>query len=97
MAEEKTDKTEEEKPGKLASRKFVVWLVWCVITVLAAVVVLICCIKNVSGADSAIEVFKATLQDFFYVSLLYLGANVGQKAAFAISDAISSKNEEGLQ
>ena len=33
MSEEK-----EEKPGKLQSRKFVVWLVWCIIAIVNLVI-----------------------------------------------------------
>jgi len=87
----------EEKPAKLQSRKFLVWVVWLVLTLIVGVVVLISCIKNVVAVEKTVELFEAVLKDFFYISAFYLGANFGQKAAFAISDALASKNEEGLQ
>lgn len=98
MSEEKEVETEEkEKSSKFQSRKFLVWVVWGVITFVVAAVVVICCIKNILEAKTAIELLTAVIQDFFYISLLYLGVNAGQKIGFAVSDAIagkSSNNEE---
>jgi len=98
MSEEKESGTgEKEKASKFQSRKFLVWIVWGVITFVVAVVVIICCIKNILEAKTAIELLTAAIQDFFYISLLYLGVNAGQKIGFAVSDAIASKssnNEE---
>lgn len=98
MSEEKESGTgEKEKASKFQSRKFLVWIVWGVITFVVAVVVIICCIKNILEAKTAIELLTAVIQDFFYISLLYLGVNAGQKIGFAVSDAIANKpsnNEE---
>lgn len=96
MSEEKDVET-GEKSSKFQSRKFLVWVVWGVITFVVAVVVIICCIKNILEAKTAIELLTAVIQDFFYISLLYLGVNAGQKIGFAVSDAIANKpssNEE---
>lgn len=87
----------KEKASKFQSRKFLVWIVWGVITFVVAAVVIICCIKKLIEAQTAIELLQAVIQDFFYISLLYLGVNAGQKIGFAVSDAIASKssnNEE---
>lgn len=98
MADE--EKTEIEKKSKMQSRKFLVWLVWLIITLIVGVIVLICCIKNITAViDQSMDLFSAVLKDFFWISAAYLGVNFGQKAAFAISDALSTRNEnkEGLQ
>ena len=98
MSEEKKSGTGgKEKASKFQSRKLVVWCVWGGITVVVAAVVIICCIKNILEAKTAIELLTAVIQDFFYISLLYLGVNAGQKIGFAVSDAIANKpsnNEE---
>ena len=98
MADE--EKTETEKSSKMQSRKFLVWLVWLIITLIVGVIVLICCIRNNTAAiDKSVDLFSAVLKDLFWISAVYLGVNFGQKAAFAISDALSTRNEnkEGLQ
>lgn len=98
MADE--EKTETEKSSKMQSRKFLVWLVWLIIMLIVGVIVLICCIRNIATAiDKSVDLFSAVLKDFFWISAAYLGVNFGQKAAFAISDALSTRheNEEGLQ
>ena len=82
MEEEK--KESEEK--KMTSRKFLVWIVWVIITV---GIIILSFIKK--GSD---ELVKTVLQDLFFVSLTYLGVNGIQKVGFAVSDAISSKTNE---
>lgn len=98
MSEEKEIETgDKEKAHKFQSRKFLVWIVWGIITFVIATVVIVCCAKNIMEAKTAIELLTAVIQDFFYISLLYLGVNAGQKIGFAVSDAIackSSNNEE---
>lgn len=81
MAEEKTI---EEK--KMTSRKFLVWIVWVIITI--GIVVL-----SFFKKDSD-DLVKTGLQDLFFISLTYLGVNGIQKVGFAVSDAISSKTNE---
>lgn len=91
MSEEKETES-EEKSSKFQSRKFLVWMIWGIITLITAVVVVICCVKKLIEAQTAIELLQAVIQDFFYISLLYLGVNTGQKIGFAVSDAIASKS-----
>ena len=74
MSEENT-----QTDSKLSSRKFVVWLVWLIITIGTVVYMFIC-------KDSTLV--EKTLDSFFYISMMYLGMNVGQKVGFAISDAL---------
>lgn len=80
--------------SKLKSRKFIVWLTWLVLVFVVAAIVLVCCVKNLIEASSAVEMFKAIIQDFFYISMLYLGVNVGQKAAFAFGDKKQPEDEK---
>lgn len=94
MSEEKKSES-EEKSSKFQSRKFLVWIIWGAITLITAVIVVICCVKKLIEAQTAIELLQAVIQDFFYISLLYLGVNVGQKIGFAVSDAIASKSSNG--
>ena len=75
MNEEKT-----QTDSKLSSRKFVVWLVWLILTAGTVVYMFI-------SKDSTLV--EKTLDSFFYVSMMYLGMNVGQKVGFAISDTDS--------
>lgn len=94
MSEEKKSES-EEKSSKFQSRKFLVWIIWGAIALITAVIVVICCVKKLIEAQTAIELLQAVIQDFFYISLLYLGVNVGQKIGFAVSDAIASKSSNG--
>lgn len=92
MPEEKT----EEKPSKLQSRKFVVWLVWCTIAIVNLVIDAIIIIYTRNVTEEMMSLTEKVLGWFFAVSMMYLGMNAGQKVGFAISDALTSKveNEE---
>lgn len=85
----------EEKTNKLQSRKFVVWLVWtilsCLILVICGAVVLI----TKSAPDSIMTLIEKVITSYLAVSLIYLGVNAGQKVGFAVSEAIQSKKTEG--
>ena len=70
------DKTTE---NKLSSRKFIVWLVWLILTLGVGVYTFI--------ANST-TLLEKTLDSFFAVSMMYLGMNAGQKIGFALSDAL---------
>lgn len=60
-----------EKSNKLQSRKFGVWIVWTVF----AVIILIC--NFVRGGSEAVTL--EVIKDHFFVSMVYLGANVANK------------------
>ena len=81
MAEEKTI---EEK--KMTSRKFLVWIVWVIITI--GIIVL-----SFFKKDSD-DLVKTGLHDLFFISLTYLGVNGIQKVGFALSDSISLKTND---
>lgn len=65
--------------NKLSSRKFIVWLVWLVLTLIVGVYAFM---------KSATDLFEKSLNSFFAISMMYLGMNAGQKVGFAISDAL---------
>lgn len=77
MNEEKT-----QMNSKLSSRKFVVWLVWLLLT--AGTVVYMFISKDSTLVEKA-------LGRFFTLSMMYLGVNVGQKGALAFADALKNK------
>lgn len=86
--------TEDKAKKKLESRKFVVWLVWCIIAivvVLYSVAVVVITKDFTAQLGSLVE---KVLSWFFGVSMLYIGANAGQKVGFAFADAMSV-NKEG--
>ena len=97
MKKKKAELAKKRKQANFKAGNFLSGLSGGVITFVVATVVIICCIKNILEAKTAIELLTAVIQDFFYISLLYLGVNAGQKIGFAVSDAIANKpssNEE---
>ena len=82
---------------KVQSRKFVVWLVWVIITVLLVVAIGIAFVITKDKPDSLIELFGKTLDHLFTISAIYLGVNVIQKGAFAIADVLAAKKEENTE
>lgn len=79
----------EETSKKINSRKFIVWLVWLLIT---GGVMIITAIKSNISDSLILEVLKY----FFGISMMYIGGNVVQKGAYAIADSLAEK-KEGLQ
>ena len=69
------------------------WLVWCIIAIVNLVIdaIVIVITKNVTA--EMVSLTEKVLGWFFAISMMYLGMNVGQKAAFAIGDAISGHSE----
>ena len=82
---------------KVQSRKFVVWLVWVIITVLLVIAIGIAFVVTKDKPDSLIELFGKTLDHLFTISAIYLGVNVIQKGAFAIADVLAAKKEENTE
>lgn len=79
----------EENKSKMTSRKFLVWVTWLILIV---GVIVLSFVRN-TGDD----LINTALQDFFFVSITYLGVNGVQKVGFAVSDALTSgtaKEEE---
>lgn len=92
MSEELTE--EEKAKKKTDSRKFVVWITWVVIAVAILIVGAIVMIASRSFPTEVIELVKLVLEYLFYISLVYLGVNGITKVGFAISDAISGKEDK---
>lgn len=86
MAEKKTD-----------SRKFVVWLIWLIITILVIAWCALVMIITKQIQDQLIGLIEKALAYFFAVSMMYLGVNVGQKVGLSIADALSSHTEQHIE
>lgn len=84
----------EEEKSKMQSRKFVVWVVWLVLAVAIIVSSTVIMVILHEVNDILVTTTEKVLSWFFYISMMYLGVNVGQKAAFALSDALKKKQEE---
>lgn len=74
-----------ENSTKLNSRKFAVWLIWLLITLAVGVYTFI------AHEDALLA---HTLDNFFTLSMMYLGMNVAQKAGFALADALHKNTPE---
>ena len=81
----------EQTETKLKSRKFTVWLVWLILTILVLIlsITIMCVTKTMP--ETLAELIEKELGWFFAISMMYLGVNAGQKAAFAISDAMKTE------
>lgn len=86
--------TEEKTKKKLESRKFVVWLVWCIIAVVIVLYSIAVVVITKDFTETLGTMLEKVLGWFFGVSMLYIGANAGQKVGFAFADAMSV-NKEG--
>ena len=89
--------TEEETQTKLKSRKFIVWTVWLVLTVLILAFSIGVMIVTKTMPETLTGLIEKELGWFFAVSMMYLGMNAGQKVGFAFSDAISTKTKEATE
>ena len=67
---------------KTDSRKFIVWLIWLLITLAIGVYTFI-------AKDSTL--LEKVLGWFFTLSMMYLGVNVGQKGVLAFAEALKNK------
>lgn len=85
---EETEEVKEKK--KTQSRKFIVWVVWLLITL--CIIVFGMVIKP-EISDSMKSLVEKVLDYFENISMLYLGANVLQKLGFAASEALKEKKD----
>ena len=76
---------EEKEAKKTDSRKFVVWLVWLIITILVIAWCALVMIITKQIQDQLIGLVEKSLSYFFAVSMMYLGVNVGQKVGLAFA------------
>lgn len=87
--------SEQKDDTKLKSRKFAVWIVWLVLTIAVIIFSVVGIFVSKTMADSLTGLIEKVLGWFFAVSMMYLGVNVGQKAALAFSEVLQKKEEEG--
>lgn len=85
----------EEKSKKTDSRKFVVWLVWLIITVLVIIFCVVVMAVTKQVTDNLVGLVEKVLSWFFAISMMYLGVNVGQKVGLAFADKF--KSEEAVE
>ena len=78
----------KDEESKLSSRKFVVWLIWLLITIAIVIYTFI---------TQESDLLHKALESFFAISMMYLGMNVGQKIGFAFADAIAKNKDNSLQ
>lgn len=88
---------EEEKTKKTDSRKFVVWLVWLIITVLVIAYCIVISIITKTITEQVTSLILKTLGWFFAISMMYLGVNVGQKVGLAFADKLMPKEESNIE
>ena len=88
---------EEKESKKTDSRKFVVWLVWLIITIRVIAWCALVMIITKQIQDQLIGLVEKSLSYFFAVSMMYLGVNVGQKVGLAFAEKLlkqEDKNDE---
>ena len=88
---------EEKETKKTDSRKFVVWLVWLIITMLVIAWCALVMIITKQIQDSMITLIEKVLSWFFAISMMYLGVNVGQKVGLAFADKLMPKEESNIE
>lgn len=88
---------EQEKGKKTDSRKFVVWIVWMIITILVIAWCALVMIITKQIQDTLINLFLKALSYFFAISMMYLGVNVGQKVGLAFADKLMPKDESNIE
>lgn len=84
---------ENETTKKKESRKFFVWIIWLVVTLVVVAWCTVVMIFTKQLADSIVSLLEKILCYFFAISMMYLGVNVGQKMGFAFADALTAKYE----
>lgn len=87
--------TEQKK--KTQSRKFVVWLVWLIVSVALIVVALVTMLVTKSFPDNIVDLIKTVITYFFAISMMYLGMNVGQKIGLSFADKMKGTVESTVK
>ena len=82
-----------DEKKKTDSRKFVVWLSCLAITVTIVAICVVAMALTKTVDESLVNLSGKSLDYFFIISMIYLGVNLGQKAAFAFADALTAKYE----
>lgn len=82
-----------EERSKFQSRKFLVWIVWLVISILIIGFCAVVMVVTKQILESMTGLIENTLGYFFAISMMYLGMNAGQKIGTALADSLSNKKE----
>ena len=88
---------QEKETKKTDSRKFVVWLVWLIITVLVIAWCALVMIITKQIQEQLVGLIEKALSYFFAISMMYLGVNVGQKVGLAFADKLMPKEESNIE
>lgn len=72
--------------SKFKSRKFCIWITWLAIFVIISICAIIGFFVVKDKGDVFMGTLTKTLDYFFYISMLYLGVNLGQKGIYALKD-----------
>lgn len=83
-----------DNSNKFNSRKFIVWVTWLVVTFGAIIIIGIISINNKELSEAAGNIIHDVIKYFFGVSMLYLGANAGQKAVLALAEKKEDEDKE---
>lgn len=87
----------EEKGKKTDSRKFIVWIVWLIITILVIAWCALVMIITKQIQEQLVGLVEKALSYFFAISMMYLGVNVGQKVGLAFADKLMPKEESNIE
>lgn len=83
----------KEEKKKTDSRKFIAWITWLAILIVAFVITLSVIVITKNVPTQVMDFVMAIIQYFFWVTMLYLGANVGQKVGLAFADIKKEEKE----
>lgn len=84
------ENTEDKVTKKTNSRKFVVWIVWLVLSVAAIGFGIVVAIMSKAMGDTMVKLIESVLYWFFAISMMYLGMNVGQKVGISFADNLGA-------
>lgn len=84
----------DEVDTKHTSRKFLVWCVWLALTIAVIVFCGVTMFVSHELTENMSGLIEKSLGWFFAISMMYLGVNVGQKAALALSDALTKTEDK---
>lgn len=84
------ENTEDKITKKTDSRKFVVWIVWLVLSIAAIGFGIVVAVMSKTMGDTMVGLVEEVLYWFFAISMMYLGMNVGQKVGISLSDNLGA-------
>ena len=84
------ENTDDKITKKTNSRKFVVWMVWLILSIAAIGFGVVVVIMSKAMGDTMVGLIEKVLYWFFAISMMYLGMNVGQKVGISLSDNLGA-------